>query len=80
MRGSMRRRGSSWELRVYLGHHPVTGAKRYATRSVRGPRADAERILRQMAAAAEAGATHRAGATFRELCETWLTHATQRVS
>lgn len=75
MRGSMRRRGPSWELRVYLGHHPVTGAKRYATRSVRGPRADAERILRQMAAAAEAGATHRAGATFGELCETWLTHA-----
>ena len=75
MRGSMRRRGPSWELRVYLGRDPTTGAKRYATRSVRGPRADAERTLRQMAAAAEAGVTHRAGATFGELCEMWLAHA-----
>jgi integrase len=71
----MRRRGPSWELRVYLGRHPTTGTKRYATRSVRGPRADAERVLREMVAAAESGATHRAGATFGELCETWLAHA-----
>jgi hypothetical protein len=28
-----------------------------------------------MVAAAEAGVTHRAGATFGELCETWLAHA-----
>jgi hypothetical protein len=28
-----------------------------------------------MVAAAEAGATHRAGATFGELCEVWLAHA-----
>lgn len=36
MQGFMRRRGPSWELRVYLGRHPSSGAKRYATRSVRG--------------------------------------------
>lgn len=80
MQGFMRRRGPSWELRVYLGRHPVTGAKRYATRSVRGPRADAQRVLRAMVAAAEAGATHRAGATFGELCEAWLTNATTQLA
>jgi hypothetical protein len=75
MRGFIRRRGASWELRVYLGRDPVSGRKGYATRSVRGPRRDAERVLREMVAAAEAGATHRADATFGALCETWLAHA-----
>lgn len=75
MKGFLRRRGSSWELRAYLGRDPVSGRKRYATRSVRGPRKDAERVLREMVAAAEAGATHRAGATFGELCEEWFAHA-----
>jgi integrase len=75
MRGFIRRRGASWELRVYLGRDPVSGRKSYATRSVRGPRRDAERVLREMVAAVEAGATHRAGAAFGELCEAWLAHA-----
>jgi integrase len=75
MKGYMRRRGPSWELRAYLGRDPVSGRKRYASRGVRGSKRAAERVLRDMVAAAEAGVTHRAGATFGELCETWLTHA-----
>ena len=75
MKGYMRRRGPSWELRVYLGRDPVSGRKRYATRSVRGSKRQAERVLRDMVSAAEAGVTHRAGATFGELCERWLAHA-----
>jgi hypothetical protein len=75
MKGYMRRRGPSWELRAYLGRDSVSGRKRYATRSVRGSKRAAERVLRDMVSAAEAGVTHRAGATFRELCETWLAHA-----
>jgi hypothetical protein len=47
----------------------MSGKKRYATRSVRGSRRAAERVLRDMVAAAEVGATHRAGATLGELCE-----------
>ena len=31
--GFMRQRGASWELRVYLGRDPLTGKKRYATRT-----------------------------------------------
>jgi hypothetical protein len=34
MKGSMRQRGSAWELRVYLGADPVTGKQRYATKTV----------------------------------------------
>jgi integrase len=60
---------------VYLGRDPVSGRKCYATRNVRGPRRQAERVLREMVTAAEAGATHRAGATFGEPCEAWLAHA-----
>jgi Phage integrase, N-terminal SAM-like domain len=75
MKGYIRRRGPSWELRVYLGRDPVSGRKRYTTRSVRGLKRAAERVLRDMVSAAEAGVTHRAGATFGELCETWLAHA-----
>lgn len=80
MQGFIRRRGASWELRVYLGRDPVSGRKRYATRSVRGPRRQAERVLRGMVTAAEAGATHRAGATFGELCDTWLAHASSHLA
>ena len=75
MQGFIRPRGASWELRVYLGTDPVTGRQRYANRSVRGPRHRAERVLKEMIAAAQAGATHQAGATFGELAETWLRHA-----
>ena len=75
MKGFMRRRGPSWELRVYLGRDRVTGRKRYATRSVRGSKRRADGVLRDMVAAAEVGVTHRAGAFLGELCETWLSHA-----
>ena len=75
MQGFIRPRGASWELRVYLGTDPVTGRQRYANRSVRGPRHRAERVLKEMIAAAQAGATHQAEATFGELAETWLRHA-----
>ena len=33
MRGFIRQRGRSWELRAYLGTDAVTGRKRYAIRS-----------------------------------------------
>ena len=60
MKGYMRRRGPSWELRAYLGRDPVSGRKRYANRSVRGSKRAAEHVLRDMVSAAEAGVTHRA--------------------
>ncbi len=46
MKGFMRQRGESWELRVFLGYDPVSGKQRYATRSVRGGKREAQRVLR----------------------------------
>ena len=80
MRGFIRRRGPSWELRVYLGSHPVTGTKQYATRTVRGTRHDAERVLRSMVDAVEQDAAGHANATFGELCEAWLTAVAGRLA
>ena len=37
-------------------------------------------MLREMVAAAEAGVTHRAGATFGELCEAWLAQARAHIA
>ena len=34
MKGLIRQRGTSWELRVYLGRDPLTGKKRYVSRTV----------------------------------------------
>ena len=80
MRGFIHRRGPSWELRVYVGRDPVTGKKKYATRSVRGTRADAERVLRDMVTAAERGTAGLADATFAELCDAWLSAVESRLA
>jgi integrase len=75
MKGFMRLRGASWELRVYLGHDPLTGKKRYATRTVRGGKREAQRALAEMVTEAERGLTARTTATVGELLETWFEFA-----
>lgn len=45
MRGHIRQRGSSWEIRVCDGKDPDSGRWLYRTRTVAGDRADAEREL-----------------------------------
>jgi integrase len=72
MKGFMRQRGQSWELRVFLGHDPVTGKQRYATRSVRGGKREAQRVLAEMITEAERGQIARTRATFGELVEAWF--------
>lgn len=63
MKGFMRQRGKSWELRVFLGHDPLTGKKRYATQTVRGGKREAQRKLAEMVTEAERGLTSRTTAT-----------------
>jgi integrase len=75
MKGSMRQRGASWELRVYLGHDPLTGKKRYTTRTVRGGKREAQTALAAMVTEAERGLTARTTATVGELLETWFEFA-----
>ena len=48
MKGFLRQRGDAWELRVYLGTDQVTGKQRYATRTVRGGKRQAQRVLNEM--------------------------------
>ncbi len=50
MAGHVRRRGPSWELRVYAGRDPLTDRKRYRTRSFRGSREEAQAELQKFMA------------------------------
>ena len=75
MKGFMRRRGDAWELRVHLGTDPVTGKQRYASRTVRGGKRVAQRVLAKMVTEAERGLSVRTNATAGELIEAWFEHA-----
>lgn len=56
MRGNIRRRAKdSWTIQVYLGKDPATGKKRYASRTVRGSKKDAETALANLIRAQETG-------------------------
>ena len=50
MPGSMRRRGDSWELRVYAGTDPDTGKRRWVSATTKGTRRAAQRELVELAA------------------------------
>lgn len=43
MEGSLRQRGDAWQVRVYAGRDPVTGRKRWLTKTVRGGKREAQR-------------------------------------
>jgi hypothetical protein len=75
MQGFLRQRGSSWELRVYLGRDAVTGRKRLISRTFKGGKRDAQRALAALVAEADRGALARTTATVGELLEEWLAHA-----
>jgi integrase len=53
MKGFIRRRGDAWELRVFLGTDPVTNKKRYASRTVRAGKGEAQRVLNELVSEAE---------------------------
>lgn len=80
MKGYMRQRGQSWELRVFLGNDPVTGKQRYATKSVRGGKREAQRVLAEMVTEAERGLLVRTNATVGELLEAWFDLASRDFS
>ena len=55
MKGFIRRRGDAWELRVYLGTDPVTNKQRYASRTVRTGKREAQRVLNEMSGCFDLG-------------------------
>lgn len=80
MKGFMRQRGESWELRVYLGRDPVTGKKRYTTKTVRAGKREAQRALAAMVTDAERGLAPRTSATVADLLEAWFDQASKDFS
>src|SRR5687767_2775728 len=73
MRGLIQKRGTeSWRVRAYLGPD-ADGTKRYASRTVRGTRRDAEQVLSRLLVEIDEG-RHAAAApmTFGELLDRWL--------
>ena len=80
MRGHMRRRGDAWELRVFVGRDAVTGREHYATRTIRAGQREAQRAMNEMVVAAERGTLAKTRATFGELLDTWLEHASRDFS
>jgi integrase len=76
----MRQRGKSWELRVYLGRDAVSGKKRWATRTVRGGKREAQRALSAMVAEADGGTLARTDVTVGELLERWFEQASEDFS
>lgn len=69
MAGYMRQRGSSWELHVYTGRDVVTGRKRWATKTVKGCKREAQRALAAMVAEVDRGARTNTSATLGELLD-----------
>jgi integrase len=74
VRGSIRPRGDAWQLRVFAATD-ADGRKRYASRTVRGSREDAERALASLVAQVHDSPTTPSFGTVGELCEKWLAYA-----
>jgi len=71
MRGYMRQRGSTWDLRVFLGAD-ATGKKLYATKTVKGGKREAQRVLAEMVNQASDGRLAVTKATVGGLLEEWF--------
>ena len=80
MKGFIRRRGDAWELRVYLGTDPVTNKQRYASRTVRTGKREAQRVLNEMISEAERGLSVRTSATVGDLLKRWFDFAARDFS
>jgi hypothetical protein len=61
--------GRRGKLRVYLGADPVSGKQRYATKTVRAGKREAQRLLNEMKVEAERGLATRTTATVGELLD-----------
>jgi integrase len=55
MRGSLRKRGNSWQLRVFLGVDETTGKKTYTNKTIHGTKKEAERELNRIVREVDTG-------------------------
>lgn len=76
MRGGLRERSTGvWEVRAESGRDAVTGKRRQISRTVRGSKRDAEKVLNALVADADRGEGQGADATFQALTDRWLEQA-----
>jgi len=71
MPGSMRKRGDSWELRVYAGTDPETGKRQWRSATTKGTRRAAQRALTEFAARIDYPRRMTAQATVADLLDDW---------
>lgn len=75
MRGSKRQRSPrKWQLRVYVGTDPQTGAPRQVSRSFAGNSRDADKALRELIAEVESGFHTPSTLTVSRHLDDWLAH------
>ena len=80
MRGSMRQRGDGWELRVYRGRDPLTGRKRWTSRTVHGGKREAERALRALITEFDDRPVAPGNGSVGQLLNSWYENASQDFS
>ena len=57
MKGHLRRRGNTWELRAYVGIDPIANRQQYLTRTFRGGKREADEALARCTTEVSGGAT-----------------------
>jgi hypothetical protein len=71
MPGSIRKRGDSWELRVYAGTDPETGKRQWRSATTKGTRRAAQRALVEFAARIDYPRRMTSQATVGDLLDDW---------
>ncbi len=73
MRGGMRERSPGvWEVRAEAGRDPVTGRRRQISRTVRGTKRQAQKVLNGLVAELDQGNHVGSDATFADVANRWL--------
>jgi integrase len=72
MKGHLRRRGSAWELRAYVGVDPTTNREKYLTRTFRGGKREAEEALAKFTTEVAGGGHAAQDTTLGDLIRQWL--------
>lgn len=71
----MRQRSSgAWQLRAFEGVDPISGKKRYRTRSFRGSKREAQKALNALVSEVDRGTVPPAAKTVGALLDAWLDH------
>ena len=80
MRGHLRQRGKSWELRAYVGVDPITKRPKYLTRTLRCGKREAEEALARFVTEVSGGGHGAQDTTVGDLIREWFALATPELS